>query len=343
MNLDHSKINIHINGDKSCFFSKSGLNKFKLLLKTNPNKYNELYSFYMKPEYKLELVENIDNDIKFNIIKKEIIVKNNNKEILINKIKSLKKNRTQLKNNSSLDNNIEKEYYELKKNSKIPILDPNDVLSDPDQYKDIISLIINGELVKKLGTTHPYIKYYRSLYNKIINIQNTTNIPNLIDNINTTNTPNLIDNINTTNTLNLIDTNNQQNKDPSFYKEIIDNINLLYNSDKLNINESNLESLSTESENDNIELEKENNIELEKENNIELEVIENNIELEKEKDNIELEKEVIKSEDDINNINNLFIRNCSYNLVSIPSETEFEIINDNFDINLLNKKLEGLE
>jgi hypothetical protein len=171
-----SNINIHILGDKTSFYSKSCLNKFKLLMKTKYNNYKSIYYQFIKPDYNIELIEETETDIKFNIIKQTIVDNNPNKELLKNKLKMLKR-KTKSTKSSDIPDDITKQYNDLKKLiPNIPIPEPTEILSDPTKYKEIISGVLNNSITQKLGQNHPYIKYFKSLL-KIIN-QNNNNINN---------------------------------------------------------------------------------------------------------------------------------------------------------------------
>jgi len=169
-----SNINIHILGDKTSFYSKSCLNKFKLLMKTKYNNYKSIYYQFIKPDYNIELIEETETDIKFNIIKQNIVDNNPNKELLKNKLKMLKR-KTKSTKSSDASDDITKQYNDLKKLiPNIPIPEPTEILSDPAKYKEIISGVLNNSITQKLGQNHPYIKYFKSLL-KIINQNNNNN------------------------------------------------------------------------------------------------------------------------------------------------------------------------
>ncbi len=51
--------------------------------------------------------------------------------------------------------------------AKIPVPDPYQVINDPEQYKPIISMVLNNDIMNTLGKTHSYVKYFTLLANKI--------------------------------------------------------------------------------------------------------------------------------------------------------------------------------
>jgi hypothetical protein len=262
-------LSIYLNGDKNSFFSKSALLKFKSIIKDNPSNYNKICYNYMKPEYKLELIEQNEFEIKFDIIKLENIIKpQNNRELLISKIKKLKSNRTNLKstNNKDVDNNLIKEYNDLKKISKIPIPNPNEVLADPKKYKDIIELFLNDDFIKKMGVTHPYIKYHKSLYTKINKILSEKN--NHDDN-NDNDNDNELDN----NKLNNNELDNNKLNNNEFDNDTLNNISIINtNLIETNINKNN----DTESEEEDLYFYNENKLDNDINNLNEYNLIKNN-------------------------------------------------------------------
>ena len=197
-------LNIHILGDKDGFFSKNCLNRFKLKMKSEYKNYKNLYYLYIKPEYQIELIEESDLDIKFNIIKIDVISKNK----IIKKKNIVKKNNN---DNKDIPQDIIKIYDELKKYSKIPIPSPSEILNNSVNYKEIISNTLSDFMIQKLGNNHPYIKYFK-LFLKYINNNNintnTNNLDNLDnnDNINTN-----IDNLDTIDNINNLDNNDNIN------------------------------------------------------------------------------------------------------------------------------------
>jgi hypothetical protein len=94
------------------------------------------------------------------------------KTLLRDKIKNMYKTRTNInyhkaKNNKNIPENILNEYKKLVKISKIPVLEPNEVLENVDKYKPLISMMISNEITNKISSSHPYMKYYKLLADKI--------------------------------------------------------------------------------------------------------------------------------------------------------------------------------
>ena len=194
-NIDGTNIiNVFIDGDKTCFISKSSIKKFKQIVKThdfNINNVDELSNKFMKPGFKLICYEHTNNleykfkidDIKIDDIKICNAVINSDKtqkDKLRDKIKELSKirknsNYYKPKSSDNTDNitpdvaEIYKEYNKLVKLSKvsIPIPEPKEILENPDQYKSILSMVLSNGSMNKLGKNNPYFRYFTLLANKI--------------------------------------------------------------------------------------------------------------------------------------------------------------------------------
>jgi hypothetical protein len=185
-----SKINVFIDGDKSNFISKLSINKFKQKVKQSDfqlDDLNNISSLYLKPKYLFHFISHENNDYKFEIIKKpkdfdkpkpkptvegEVDDKTKLRELMRSKINIMTKNRTnhdyhKAKLSGKVDDEILEEYNKLKKVSKIHVPDPYEVINDPEQYKPIISMVLNNDIMNTLGKTHSYVKYFTLLANKI--------------------------------------------------------------------------------------------------------------------------------------------------------------------------------
>jgi hypothetical protein len=202
-NIDATNvINVFIDGDKTCFISKSSIQKFKQIVRTsefNINNVDELSNKFMKPGFKLICYEHTHNleykfkidDIKIDDMKITDTKINNGvinsdktqKDKLRDKIKELSKirknsNYYKPKSSNNTDNTdnitpdvaeIYKEYNKLVKLSKvsIPIPEPKEILENPDQYKSILSMVLSNGSMNKLGKNNPYFRYFTLLANKI--------------------------------------------------------------------------------------------------------------------------------------------------------------------------------
>jgi len=171
---------VFIEGDKTGFNSKIAIEKFKSCVKKmdeTESKLNleELQKKYVKPEFKLEIIK-YDSNNKDIIIK--ILINNKyeeNRKVLKEKIKLLKKNRTNSDyHKAKLDENVSdeilKEYNKLKKMTKMPVPEPSEILSNPEQYKPLLSMVLNNQMINQMGANHPYIKYFKLIAEKL-NIQ----------------------------------------------------------------------------------------------------------------------------------------------------------------------------
>ena len=205
-NIDATNvINVFIDGDKTCFISKSSIQKFKQIVRTsefNINNVDELSNKFMKPGFKLICYEHTNNleykfkidDIKIDDMKitdtkiDDVFINSDKtqKDKLRNKIKELSKirknnNYYKPKSSNNTDNTdntdnitpdvaeIYKEYNKLVKFSKvsIPIPEPKEILENPDQYKSILSMVLSNGSMNKLGKNNPYFRYFTLLANKI--------------------------------------------------------------------------------------------------------------------------------------------------------------------------------
>jgi hypothetical protein len=179
---DVDAINVFIDGDKTCFISKSSIHKFKKIVKSpdfNINNINELSNKFMKPGYKLICYENKHNlEYKFKVCdasKDKLRVKikemsNARKNSNYHKAKTVDEPIDEPIDDISDDVNmadIYKEYNKLVKLSKIPIPEPKEILQNSDQYKSILSMVLGNDVMNKLGKNHPYVRYFTLLANKI--------------------------------------------------------------------------------------------------------------------------------------------------------------------------------
>ena len=173
------KKNVCIEGDKNGFNSKIAIEKFKKSVKNMDEKDNninldELKKKYIKSNYKLD-INKCDTNIIIQISEIQQINKDEARKNLKEKIKAMKKHRTNLdlhkaKTNDNVSDEILKEYIRLKKISKIPVPEPSEILSNPEQYKPILSMVLNNKLVNQIGNNHPYIRYFKLIAEKL-NIQ----------------------------------------------------------------------------------------------------------------------------------------------------------------------------
>ena len=178
------KKNVYIDGDKSGFNSKMAIEKFKNCVKIMDEKdhnlnLEELKKKYIKPNHNLEI-------IKYNTQDAEIIMKispvllidtETKRKLLKEKINALKNHRTNIdihkaKTSDNVSDEILKEYIRLKKISKMPVPEPSEILSNPEQYRPILSMVLNNGMINQIGNNHPYIRYFKLIAEKL-NIQPT--------------------------------------------------------------------------------------------------------------------------------------------------------------------------
>jgi len=183
---------IVIDGDKNGFLSKNCIHKFKLALKENNfnnlNNLEQISKKFIKSNYKIEII-NQSNDclnLKINLIDLTSNTEKNeetsretpnveSRTALKSKLNILKKSRLNnynlVSNKKKLDVDVPKdildEYAKLMKISKIPVPDPVEILQNPEQYKPMISMFINNKMMKQIGSSHPYSKYFKLLAKKL--------------------------------------------------------------------------------------------------------------------------------------------------------------------------------
>jgi len=192
-------IAVFIDGDKSTFVSKAAVDKFKQSIKSNPSSVlEELCVKYVKPEYKLELVSSDANEFKYKIItrpvqkpKKEKTEKEQRRELLKAKLNLMANERTnrdyhKAKTSGNVDHEILVEYQKLKKMTKMAIPEPSEILANPEQYRPMLSMVLSNPIMKQHGSSHPYVRYFTLLAEKIGAtefVQQPTNLPNGIEEI----------------------------------------------------------------------------------------------------------------------------------------------------------------
>jgi hypothetical protein len=198
---------VQINGDKNGFNSKSAVDKFKQVVKSDSNfDLAELSKKFIKNNYQLELENNSNNQYVFNIKQvsselssQEPNIKNKNKhELLRAKIHNMNQMRTngyyqKAKSSSDVPPDILAEYKKLIKVSKMPIPEPSEILANPEQYKPIISMVLGNSMMKSLPQSHPYIKYFKLLAKQLgaeeilpvptKDFSNNTELPNNLEQI----------------------------------------------------------------------------------------------------------------------------------------------------------------
>jgi len=178
-----NNINVFIDGDRNGFHSKNYITKFKNYIKNNINNINikELNNIFIKQEYLLEFINNDDYNYYFKINIKENKVQNYE---LKNKLKNkFIQNKRSKDISDDIPDDIYKEYKKLSSNSKLNIPSPTEIISNPDKYKQLISLMLSNIAAKKFGNNHPYIKYLRNMVN-LLNSNMDINNNEIIENNN---------------------------------------------------------------------------------------------------------------------------------------------------------------
>lgn len=178
--------NVCIEGNKDNFNSKIAIDKFKKSIKKmdldGDINLEELQKKYLKPAYKFELVTNDKLNINLKVLEVVTTPSIDTKKILKDKIKIMTKNRQNISfHKAKLDDNVSpeilKEYTRLKKISKMPVPEPCEVLSNPEQFKPILSMVLNNKMLNQMGANHPYIKYFKLLADKLNISINPVGVP----------------------------------------------------------------------------------------------------------------------------------------------------------------------
>ena len=159
----NNNICVFIDGDKSCFVSKTAIEKFKKIVKDSQFKIDDLKDYsnrFMKPGFKLICYANSNSEYKFKICDLPTITTPNP---IINQKEKVKR----YTNNNISKDEIFREYNKLIKLSKMPIPEPKEVLRNPEEYKPILESVLNNDMMTKLGKNHPYVRYFTLLANKI--------------------------------------------------------------------------------------------------------------------------------------------------------------------------------
>jgi hypothetical protein len=170
--IDEKKqLSVCIEGDRSGFVSKSAIDKFKTFIKTNivdSDDYNlqDLSDKYMKENYIIKLISRTENEIKFNIESKPVVVSNKSisdaKQKLRDKIKNQQASRGkktgntetkytlgQDKNSEIMDDVIYKLQEKFKNCRVINITD--DI--NADNYRDYQIVNYNTNIIMTLEKT----------------------------------------------------------------------------------------------------------------------------------------------------------------------------------------------
>lgn len=172
-------VSIFIEGDLEGFKSSNAKQKFKVNVRNKVNDssidLNTLGNNYVKEGYKLNLVSNENNQVKFNLVKIEQPVQSDkldsNRQMLRAKLNMMRNNRTnndyyRAKNDENVTTDILDAYMQAKKVCKIPIPEPREILAHPEEHKQLIQMVLSNPMFSN-NTNHPYIKYFKLLGEKL--------------------------------------------------------------------------------------------------------------------------------------------------------------------------------
>ena len=179
---DLQVFNVIVEGDKTGFNSKNAVDKFKQAVKSSNNfDLVELTKKYVKSGFLLEQVEKTDNSFRFMIGKEnsevekqepQLSEKDQKRKMLKAKINLMRQDRTnsvyhKAKANDNVPAEILNEYMKLKQISKMPIPEPNEIFAHPEEYKPIISMVLQNSMMQQLGSNHPYVRYFKLIAEKL--------------------------------------------------------------------------------------------------------------------------------------------------------------------------------
>ena len=165
-----SKISVYIDGDRSIFKSKIGIDKFKIFIKENET-FNlpDLSIKFLNDNNHFELVNKTETEIHIKIVKNEII-KDDKRQLLKNKLHNMANQRTNNKYpkpKSSEDAELFKEYDKINKMTKGQMPDLSQILKEPGEFKQALEVMLNNPMMDKLGNNHPLMKCYKLLGKKL--------------------------------------------------------------------------------------------------------------------------------------------------------------------------------
>jgi hypothetical protein len=160
---------IHIEGDKSFFVSKKAVDRFKKDLRNKDTEKLQENDYFVE-DWTYELVSENETEMRVKIVNKvkgpRVLPCDEKRQLLKSKIFKMTNDRTShdnIKNKSIVPKDLLNEYLALKKH-KLPmeLHDPAKVLSNPEEYRNIIHTMVKSFGMYK-GNNNPVINYYRSL------------------------------------------------------------------------------------------------------------------------------------------------------------------------------------
>jgi hypothetical protein len=167
--------NVHISGDKSGFNSKAAVDKFKVAVKAVLEKneeinVDELSTRFINTNFALT-IDRKEANIYATVSKKQEQTTKDNHDLLKAKINLMRKSRTNSDyykaKSGNVPDDIMEEYTKLKKMSKMPIPEPSEILEHPEEYKPMLAMVLGNTMMKQLGSTHPYVRYFKLLAEKL--------------------------------------------------------------------------------------------------------------------------------------------------------------------------------
>lgn len=159
---------IFIDGDKTCFNTKTAVERFKRDLRNNDTTKLATNDYFIK-NWTYELVSKTESEMKVKLVETKKESTNSTKELLKQKLQSMKNNRTsqngvktQMK--EKVPSELLDAYFNLIKVDKLRATvhpKPDLVIDNPAQYKNMIQSTVAS--FEKLKVNNPVTVYYRLL------------------------------------------------------------------------------------------------------------------------------------------------------------------------------------
>ncbi len=163
-------MNIHINGDRGQFVSKQAIIRFKNALRELAQKDGSIdNSLYFKNGWGYQIQSRDDVSITVDIV--QLNKQKNSHDLLRDRLTVMKKSRVsqesvRAKMQKTVPRDIVDAYLDLKKRSRVPIMDPCVAVSKSDEYINHLR-----EMTKSFGDLdNPYTSYHKLLFSHLNNI-----------------------------------------------------------------------------------------------------------------------------------------------------------------------------
>lgn len=162
-------MNIHINGDRDRFVSKQAIIRFKNALRELAQDGSIDKSLYFKPGWGYQIQSRDDVSITVEIV--ELNKQKTSHDLLRDRLSNMKKSRVSLesvraKMQKTVPRDIVDAYLDLKKRTRVPIMDPCVAVAKSDEYINELR-----EMAKSFGDLdNSYTSYHKLLFSHLNNI-----------------------------------------------------------------------------------------------------------------------------------------------------------------------------